>query len=188
MTPDEIRDAYFALEESVRKSLNWELVKRNKSWSSARNQFKAHLEQNGSASLAEARELGIVPQKTTSASFVKCVVKPLQASGFTIVEQKGVLPRNAVLYHTPGNEGKADITKQVFEEPNREGALFVVNNLINGHTGRIDVSKLLTVDQFPFLNDTQSKRKFEVLLTDEAEKQNCAKTSKPFVFIREVIE
>jgi len=188
VTPDEIRNAYFALEESVRKSLNWELVKRNKSWSSARNQFKAHLEQNGSASLAEARELGIVPQKTTSASFVKCVVKPLQESGFAIVAQKGVLSRGAVLYHTPGNEGKADITKQVFEEPNREGALFVVNNLINGHTGRIDVSKLLTVDQFPFLNDTQSKRKFEVLLTDEAEKQNCAKTSKPFVFIREVIE
>ena len=47
-----------------------------------------------------------------------------------------------------------------------------MNNLINGHTGRIDVSKLLTVEQFPFLNDTQSKRKFEVLLTDEAEKQN----------------
>ena len=121
MTPDEIRDAYFALEESVRKSLDWELVKRNKSWTSAREQFKAHLEQNGSASLAEARELGIVPQKTTSASFVKCVVKPLQASGFTIVEQKGVLPRNAVLYHTPETKEKQTLLSKCLKNPTEKG-------------------------------------------------------------------
>ena len=114
------------------------------------------------------------------------LIEPLKKEGFKIIEQLGVLSRGAILYHTPGNEGEGDVTKQVFKEPSREAALFVINNLINGHSGRIDVSKLMTAKQFPFLTEVKPKKQFEVLLVDEAGKHNCVKTSKPFVFIREV--
>ena len=186
LSPDDILKAYNTLDPEVRDSLGWKLVKQNKSWLMEKAAVKQHLETNGSLSLAQARNLSLVPPKTTSSTFVKTIIEPLKKEGFKIIEQLGVLSRGAILYHTPGNEGEGDITKQVFKEPSREAALFVINNLINGHSGRIDVGKLMTTKQFPFLTETKPKKQFEVLLIDEAGKHNCVKTSKPFVFIREV--
>tara|TARA_B100001250_G_scaffold403931_1_gene419125 strand:- start:214 stop:786 length:573 start_codon:yes stop_codon:yes gene_type:complete len=186
LSPHDILKAYEALSVEDKSNLDWKIVKQNKSWESMRVAVRIYLEENGSLSLKAARDLNLVPIKTTSITFVRCVIKPLRKEGYNIIEQSGVLPRNAILYHTPGNAGVGDITKQVFTKPSREAALFVVENLINGQTGRLDVSKLMTTKQFPFLKEVKPKKQFEVLLIDEAGKYNCVKTSKPFVFIREV--
>ena len=186
LSPDDILKAYNSLTDEVKSSLGWKLVKQNKSWLAEKEAVKQHLEEHGSLSLAQARNLNLVPHKTTSSTFVKTIIEPLKKEGIEIIEQSGVLSRGAILYHTPGNEGQGDTTKQVFKDPSREAALFVINNLINGHSGRIDVGKLMTTKQFPFLTETKPKKQFEVLLIDEAGKHNCVKTSKPFVFIREV--
>lgn len=185
MTPDEIIAGYNSLTDAVKQSLDWEFVKRNKSWLSEREAVKSHLTTNGSLSLKAARDLHLVPNDMTSSTFVKCIIDPLKKAGFVIKKQSGALPRNATLYHTHGNAAIVPTTKQIFTEPSVEAALFVVHNLINGQTGSINVRPLLSKKQFPFIANVTSSKEFDVLLTNEAEKFGCRSTSKPYKFIRE---
>lgn len=185
MTPDELIAGYNSLTDAVKQSLDWEIVKRNKSWVSKREAVKTHLITNGSLSLQDARALGLVPSDMTSSTFVKCIIDPLKKEGFAIKKQSGALPRNATLYHTQGNAAIISNTKQIFTEPSVEAALFVVHNLINGQIGSINVRPLLSSKQFPFIANVTSSKEFDVLLTNEAEKFGCRSTSKPYKFIRE---
>ena len=184
--PQKIKEAYDSLSDSVKASLGWKLVKQNKSWVAERNAVKAHLEQHNSIYLAEARELGLVPKDTIIDQFKKSIIQPLIKEGFEIELQRGVLPRNAVLYHTPGNAQVVTSTTVIFDEPTQEAAMVVVTKYINGFTGSINVqSELLKSKQFPFMDKNSQRKIFNRLIIDNLPK-GCKGTSRPFVYLSEV--
>ena len=177
LSPDDLRSLYDDMSIEDQAAFKKNINKTNKSWSKEKDAVKSYLDSNGSISLAEARDTGLVPIKMVSSTFVKCVINPLVKDGYKITEQRGVLPRNAILYHTPGNAGKGDLTKAVFDEPNEEAAKFVVAILMNGFTGKsIDARQLMGKKQFPFISIPSKLKSFKPRLFDEAGKHGWDNT------------
>ena len=171
LSPDEIRILYDEMSIEDKLVFKKDINKNNKSWAKERLAVKKYLDSNGSMSLAEARDVELVPESMVSSTFVKCIIKPLIKEGYMITEQKGVLSRGAILYHTPGNASKGVVTKQVFDEPNEEAAKFVVTILMNGFTGKnIDARQLMEKKQFPFISIPSKLKSFKPRLIDEAGK------------------
>ena len=185
MTPDEVRSAFDALSDEDKLATGLLVSKQNKSWESNRSAVKAHLLKHGTIYLAHARELDLVPSDTKSRVFVKCVIEPLIKSGMVIEEQRGILPRGAVIYHLPGEASPITPTKKtVFATPTKDAAVYIVNEYINGFSGNINVRKSLTEKQFPFLSDKKSARTLNRLIIDNLPK-GCGATSRLFVYVKE---
>jgi hypothetical protein len=95
----------------------------------------------------------------------------LEKEGFTLIEQKGVLPRNGSLFHIVGHalivEGKA---QTFFEEPNREAAKYFVDSILKDKNGRVNIVTSLKDENFGFVNNTQKVRQFRLLVADEGGK------------------
>ncbi|NDG22048.1 MAG: hypothetical protein EB162_05275 [Euryarchaeota archaeon] len=99
-----------------------------------------------------------------------------------------MLKRNAPLYHLEGHAIEEVKFASVFDSPSRAAATYVVEVLVNGQTGNLDLRKLMTKKQFPFIADTKSMSVFRPLLYDEAGKHGWRFGSKPFVGTKEVKE
>lgn len=187
MSPDEIRAAFNALSSEDQKATGLVPAKVNKSWDTVRSAVEAHLKKNDSFSLQDLRDEGIVDKGVKSRALMLCVIEPLRKKGVEIVEQKGVLPRNATLFHVPGKSKEIEADeKTVFDKPSKAAACFVATHLINGQVGTIDVRKIMTKKQFPFMTNRKLSNKFKPMLIDEAEKIGCKQTNRPFVFVKEV--
>lgn len=184
--PADIKAAYDSLSDEVKQGLGWKLVKQNKSWAVERAAVKAHLDSHGFLSLKDARDLQLVPSDTPSRVFVGCVINPLTKEGYTIKEQAGVLPRKAILYHTPGNSQVVTSTTHIFDKPCKAAAIIVVTKYINGFTGSISVRKEIeSSKQFPFMKVSAERKRFNNLIINNLP-SGCGGTSRPFVYFNEV--
>jgi len=187
LTPSDIRASFDALSDEDKIATGLIPAKTNTSWAPIREAVEKHLKKKKSFSLQDLRNEGIVPIGTKSRALKLCVIEPLRNKGVKISEQKGVLPRNATLFHSPGKGKKVEAPKKtVFTYPDKETAKYVAEHLINGQIGSINVRNLMDKKQFPFITQAKSRKKFEPLLIDEAEKLGCKQTGTPFVFVREV--
>ena len=185
-TPSEIRAAFDALSDEGKRQTGLVSVKTNRSWKPIREAVIEYLKNNDSFSLQDLRDEGIIFKATKSHTFRQCVIEPLRRDGYEIEEQKGALPRNAILYHLPGKLLEVKATEQiVFERPSKAAAKYVAEHIINGQLGSINVRKVMDRKQFPFITHANLRKRFIPLLVDEAEKLGCKQTGTPFVFVRE---
>jgi hypothetical protein len=178
--PGDIKAAYDLLSDEAKQGLSWKLVKQNKSWVAERQAVKSHLEQHRSLSLDEARKLSLVSSTTAIDQFKKCVIEPIKKSGFPIVYQRGALPRNAVLFHTPGNA--VIVTTSVFDKPCKEAAIIVVSKYINGFSGSVNIlKKIESSNQFPFMKVNADRKRFNKLIISNLPSGWTA-PQRPFVY------
>jgi len=178
----DIKAAYDSLSDEVKQGLGWKLVKQNKSWVTERQAVKSHLEQHRSLSLDEARKLSLVSSTTGIDQFKKCIIEPIKKSGFPIVYQRGALPRNAVLFHTPGNAQVVTSTTHVFDKPCKEAAIIVVTKYINGFSGSVNIRKEIeSSKQFPFMKVNADRKRFNKLIISNLPSGWIA-PSRPFVY------
>jgi len=189
-TPAEIRALYDALSEADKMATGLTVNQRkNTTWKDILPAVKEYAIENKSFSLAELKDEGLVPTNTTGQTFDRCVIKALADEGFPLQVQKGVLKRNASLYHLEGHAMEVEFSESsVFSEPSREAAEFVVNILVNGHTGRLNMLDLMTRKQFPFIENKAAVKRFEPLLRDEAGKVGWRFGSRPYIGTKEVTQ
>ena len=157
--------------------------RKNASWKDIAPRVKAFAIENKRFAISQLKEAGIVPQKTTKQNFVTCVIPILDKEGFTLIEQKGVLPRNGSLFHIEGHALLVEEkTQTFFEEPNREAAKYFVDNILNGKTGQVDIRKLISKGTFAF--DKPSMNTFSKYVVDEAGKVGWRSGSNLFILTK----
>lgn len=186
-TPSEVRQFFDALTEA--EKLETGLVvsdRKNTSWKSIVPIVKQYAIEQKSFSLAELKDAGIIPRNTTGQTFTRCVLKALLDDGLVLHEQKGVLKRNASLYHLDGHAMEINFDdNSKFEEPSEKAATYIVKVLLNGSVGRVNILDRMTVKQFPFMKSKYSMKQFEPILRDEAGKEGWKFGSRPYIGIKE---
>ena len=178
-SPEEVRAMYDALTEGERLATGLMVrpVRKNKCWKPIREQIKAYALEKKSFSLRELKEAGIIDEKVTGPDFRKNAVKKIDI----LNEQKGVLPKNASIYHLHGHARRVDVEAEaVFDEPSSEAAIYLVNTVLNGSIGSINIKDKMTPKQFTFMGNKASMKKFEPLVKDEAGKDGWRFGSRPF--------
>ena len=145
--------------------------RKNASWKDIAPRVKAFAIERKRFSIKELKDAGIIPSKTPKQNFVKCVMPILEKEGFTLIEQKGVLPRNGSLFHIVGHALIVEEKAQTFfEEPNREAAKYFVDSILKDKNGRVNIVTSLKDENFGFVNNTQKVRQFRLLVADEGGK------------------
>jgi hypothetical protein len=157
--------------------------RKNASWKDIAPRVKAFAIERKRFSIKELKDAGIIPSKTPKQNFVKCVMPILEKEGFTLIEQKGVLPRNGSLFHIVGHALIVEEKAQTFfEEPNREAAKYFVDNILNGKIGQVDIRKLVPKDTFAF--GKPSMNTFSKYVVDEAGKVGWRSGSNFFILTK----
>ena len=159
--------------------------RKNASWKDIAPRVKAFAIENKSFSINHLKEAGIVPQKTPKQNFVKCCLPILEKEGFTLIEQKGVLPRNGSLFHIVGHALIVEEKAQTFfEEPNREAAKYFVDNILNGKVGQADIRKLADKGTFAFTGSKLAMKTFSMYVVDEAGKVGWMSGSNTYILTK----
>lgn len=159
------------------------LDRKNASWKDIAPRVKAFAIERKRFSINDLKDEGIVPSKTPKQNFVKCCLPILEKEGFSLIEQKGVLPRNGSLFHIEGHALLVEEkTQTFFEEPNREAAKYFVDNILNGETGQVDMRKLATKDAFAF--NKRAMNTFSKYVVDEAGKVGWRSGSNLFILTK----
>lgn len=159
--------------------------RKNASWKDIAPRVKAFAIENKRFAIANLKDSGIVPQKTTKQNFVKCIMPILKAEGFTLIEQKGVLPRNGSLFHIEGHALLVEEKAQTFfEEPNREAAQYFTDNILNGKAGQADIRKLVEKNTFSFANSKSAMNRFSRFVVDEAGKVGWRSGSNNYILTK----
>lgn len=145
--------------------------RKNASWKEIAPKVKAFAIEKKRFSINDLKDAGIVQPKTPKQNFVKCLMPILEKEGFTLIEQKGVLPRNGSLFHIKGHALLVEEKGQTFfEEPNREAAKFFADSILKDKNGRVNIVTSLKDENFGFVNNTQKVRQFRLLVADEGGK------------------
>ena len=157
--------------------------RKNASWKDIAPRVKAFAIENKRFSINNLKDAGIVPSKTPKQNFVKCCLPILEKEGFTLIEQKGVLPRNGSLFHIEGHALLVEEKAQTFfEEPNREAAKYFVDNILSGKKSPVDIRGLVEKDTFAF--SKLAMKTFSMYVVDEAGKVGWMSGSNNYILIK----
>ncbi len=186
MSPSEVRAAFDRLTEAEKMETGLVVKDRkNTSWKTIAPKVKAFAIENKRFSLPHLKDAGIVSKKTTKQNFVKCVIPILEKEGFTLIEQKGVLPRNGSLFHLEGHALLVEEKAQTFfEKPNREAAKYFTDNILNGKVGQVDIRKLVEKDIFSFANNKSLMSNFSRFVVDESGKVGWRSGSNHYILTK----
>ena len=172
MSPEEMAEVRILLEKAynavnklpkeVKKTLPWKISKQNTSHADSRIKVKSYLEQNGSLTFPEAKELGLVPKDMKGTTWRRVIVVSEKGSnlgkvGDLEVSKQSTKPGVPVVYHTKGN---ARMLSKTYSEANEEAAKSVVP-LFNGYQ---------TVDPLKVMKESGNYTFVKSLLSDKSAK------------------
>ena len=178
MTPEEMAEVRILLEKAynavnklpkeVKKTLPWKISKQNTSHADSRVKVKSYLEQNGSLTFPEAKELGLVPKDMKGTTWRRVIVVSEKGSnlgkvGDLEVSKQSTKPGVPVVYHTKGN---ARLLSQTYSEANEEAAKSAVP-LFNGYQ-TVDPLKVMRASgNYPFVKELENNKSKRVLFLHE---------------------
>ena len=130
--------------------------------------MKSYLEQNGSLTFPEAKELGLVPKDMKGTTWRRVIVvsekgSNLEKVGDLEVSKQSTKPGVPVVYHTKGN---ARLLSQTYSEANEEAAKSAVP-LFNGYQ-TVDPLKVMRASgNYPFVKELENNKSKRVLFLHE---------------------